>query len=76
MAILKHRDAIPTTVELCDGRVLLVYNIAWGQDIGDAEYHVTTNISPSLDGATIDLFWTHEVLRIFDPMSGQVLLQV
>ena len=50
-------------------------NIAWGQDMGDDFEHLTSNISPSADGATIDLFFTDEVVRVVDPQSGYILWQ-
>lgn len=36
-----------TDVQLRDGRRFVVINIAWGQDMGDPEFHITTNISPA-----------------------------
>jgi hypothetical protein len=69
--ILQQRDTTPTYVHLTDGRCLLVLNIAWGQDFGDPEFHITSNISPSPACAhTVDLFWSSEVKRIVDPTSG------
>lgn len=62
-------------VTLLDGRTYTVHNIAWGYDSGDAHAHVTTNISPDVDGASIDLFFTNEISRIVDPLTGEVLLE-
>jgi len=62
-----------TRLELSGERSLDVFNIAWGEDIGDDYEHVTTNISPDLNGGIIDLFFTDEVARVFDPESGAVL---
>lgn len=61
---LQDRDGRLTEVELIDGRLLKVWNIAWGYDEGDSYAHVTTNISPSVEGAGVDAFFTHEVMTI------------
>jgi hypothetical protein len=74
--VLRRRSQVATCVELQDGRELVVWNIAWGQDYEDPEFHVTTNISPSVEGGSIDLFRTDEVRRIVDPVTGAILLVV
>jgi hypothetical protein len=43
-----------------------VRNIAWGYDIGDEFAHVTTNVSPAVEGASIDFFFTSEVRAVID----------
>ena len=69
--ILRARDGVWTDVELKDGRVLKVLNIAWGYDEGDQYAHVTANVSPRPSEETsIDLFFTHEVRRMVDPQNG------
>lgn len=73
--LLVHRDGRATEVLCRDGRVLTVVNIAWGYDEGDSHAHVTTNISPDVVGASMDLFFTHEVTAVRDPLTGTVLLQ-
>ncbi len=60
-------------MELSGSRVLDVFNIAWGGDIGDEYEHITSNISPNVEGASVDLFFTDEIARIVDPVSGAVL---
>ena len=60
-------------LELSGPRSLEVFNIAWGEDMGDDYEHLTTNISPDIDGTTVDLFFTDEVARIVDPASGALL---
>jgi hypothetical protein len=60
-------------LELSGSRVRDVFNIAWGEDIGDDYEHITSNISPSLEGASVDLFSTDEIARIIDPVRGDVL---
>lgn len=71
--VLRARDGKETGVLLSNERALTVYNIAWGDDLGDDFEHVTTNASPKVDGATIDLFFTDEVASIIDPLSGILL---
>ena len=71
--VLRERDGVRTRVTLSDGRELDVHNIAWGQDMADPEYHVTTNISPAPPVPhVIDIFSTGEVASIADPQSGHV----
>ncbi|MBB2965231.1 hypothetical protein [Methylobacterium sp. R2-1] len=41
--------------------------------MGDDYEHITSNISPMVDGSTIDLFFTDEVVRIVDPLIDAVL---
>jgi hypothetical protein len=64
--LLVERDGQRTLVQLRDGRRLSVINIAWGYDIGDEYAHITTNISPSVEGESIDLFVTNEVVAVQD----------
>ena len=74
--LLKERCQLLTLVELCDGRRLEVFNIVWGRDI-EADYdHITTNISPGPKAEhTIDFFLTSDVRRVFDGLTGKVLLE-
>jgi len=60
-------------VLLSGNRTLPVFNLAWGKDIGDAFEHLTANISPGLDGAAADLFFTDEVVSVVDPETGRML---
>jgi len=71
--LLWKRDGRPTQVELSGDRTLTVWNIAWGEDMGDDFEHVTTNFSPEVEGTTVDLFFTDEVLRVTDAKSGEIL---
>jgi len=50
-----------------------VRNIAWGYDEGDDWAHITSNISPAIEGAPIDFFSTRDVLRIDDSETGETL---
>ncbi|MFF9351545.1 hypothetical protein [Streptomyces sp. NPDC014734] len=56
--------------------MLTVFNIAWGYDLGDEYAHITTNISPDVDGESVDFFFTGSLAAIVDPASGSVLLEV
>lgn len=71
--ILRERDGLPTTIELDDGRVLTVFNIAWGIDDGEDFEHLMTNISPEVDGASIDFFLTSEVRSVSAGESSELL---
>lgn len=72
--LLRSRDGIATEVRTRSGQTYVVYNIAWGQDMGDPEYHITSNISPSPpDEPPINFFFTHEVTELGAPESGAIL---
>lgn len=58
---------------LSDNRALTVLNVAWGEDMGDDFEHLTSNVSPWVDGTSIDLFFTDEIVKIVDPESGAVM---
>ncbi|MFD7988143.1 hypothetical protein ACFV4M_32890 [Kitasatospora indigofera] len=73
--LLQERDGLLTEVVLDGGVRLVVLNIAWGYDIGDAYAHVTTNVSPFVEGAEIDFFFTSSVTAIADASTGGRLLQ-
>jgi hypothetical protein len=64
--VLQGRDGRLTIVRLEDGRRLRTFNIAWGYDRGDRFSHVTTNISPDVEGEAIDFFFTNEVTALLD----------
>ena len=73
LSLFGDRDGRTTRVILRDGRLLTVLNIAWGYDMGDEFAHVTTNVSPSVEGTSIDFFYTSDVETVSDPSSGDVL---
>lgn len=62
--IFKSLDDKEAFVTLHDGRELVVWNIAWAYDTADDFAHITSNISPSKEGTTIDLFYTSEIKAI------------
>ncbi|MFE7709760.1 hypothetical protein ACFU6I_29125 [Streptomyces sp. NPDC057486] len=76
LQVLQDRDGLPSEVVLDDGKRLTVFNIAWGYDLGDEYAHVTTNISPDVEGASTDFFQTGSVVAILDPVNGAVLFEV
>lgn len=73
--ILEKRCDLETHVKLDDGRKIVVWNIAWGKDIGDEYDHITTNISPDPDcGHTVDFFYTSEVVEVIDPENNSLII--
>jgi hypothetical protein len=75
--ILKQRNGEPSDVTLTSGRVVRVYNIAWGYDLGDPVAYITTNISPvpQIDH-TSDFFFANEIAQIVDPDNGAVWFEL
>ncbi|MBL7253205.1 hypothetical protein [Paractinoplanes lichenicola] len=69
--LLHDRGGVETIVTLQDGRCLVVYDIAWGYDIGEQWAHVTTNVSPGREGAAVDVFSTSEVASLTDPGTAR-----
>lgn len=72
----RDRDGIPSEVVLRDGSRLLIFNISWGYDPAAVSAQVTTNISPSIGGVSVDVFTTDTVVAINDPETGAPLLAV
>jgi hypothetical protein len=73
IALLRTRDGIATDVRLRDGLRLHVMNIAWGYDNGDAWAHVTTNISPTIEDTSVEVFSTEHVEAVADEATGDIL---
>jgi len=73
ITLLSSRDGIATLVTLENGSNCTVHNIAWGYDVGDEYAHVTTNVSPTIEGASIDFFFTSDIRSIHDPSTGETL---
>lgn len=71
--LLRSRSGQQTCVLLSGNRSLSVFNIAWGEDMGDDFEHLTSNISPSVTGASVDLFFTDEVVTVSDPATDRVM---
>lgn len=79
LCLLRDRDryGIPSEVVLRDSSRLLIFNISWGYDRATmTSLQVTTNISPSIGGAPVDVFTTDAVVAINDPETGAPLLAV
>jgi hypothetical protein len=73
--LLEQRSGTPTSVTLAGGQQILVYDVAWGRDMGDRWEHVTANCSPSVSGHDIHFFFLSEVASVSDPESGKVLME-
>ena len=73
--IFKISDQIEKEILLEDGGVLKVWNIAWGYDFEDEFAHITTNISPAVENADIDFFYTNEIIRIKDLLNRITLYE-
>lgn len=72
-AVLSLRDEQTTVVILDTGAVVEVNDIVWGRDTGDDVDHVTANISPPIPDRPIHFFFTNQVVRVIDPVTGDVL---
>jgi len=73
--ILSEKDTQVTRVFLKDGTEFVVYNIAWGYDIGEEYAHITTNISPDVEGASIDFFHSNQISKIVNEETEQVVFE-
>ena len=72
--ILQGRCGRWSIVQLADGQICRVFDVAWGRDIGDDHDHITSNISPGPeDPHEIDFFFTSDVISISDPSTGELL---
>jgi hypothetical protein len=71
--LLKKRSGQCTTVMLSERRQLEVYQIVPGDSFGDNFENVTTNVSPRVQCAAIDLTFTDEVSKIIAPVTGERL---
>lgn len=75
LALFKKRDGLATLVLLKDENTFIVLNIAYGYDLGDEFAHITTNISPSIEGESIGFFFTSSIAKIIDPENKEVLFE-
>lgn len=66
-------DQIEKIVHLDNNSLLIVWNIAWGYDVGDEYAHITTNISPEITNCGIDFFYTNEIQKIEIRTNGKTL---
>ena len=74
ISILDGRANTLSIVELRNTKILSVWNIAWGYDMGDEFAHVTTNVSPGKDGYEKDFFFTTDVAKVVDPLTTEVIV--
>jgi hypothetical protein len=73
---LVHRTGSWSRVHLRSGQTCLVWDIAWGFDLGEDVAHITTNISPGPGvECAVDFFHADEILRIEDEENGAILLE-
>lgn len=72
--LLRTRHGIETEIILRNGEKKKTWNITEGYDMGEAYANMTTNISPSIDGATIDLINISDIVEIVDPLTKEILL--
>jgi hypothetical protein len=76
LQILKERCGKWTLVQLVDGQVLRVFDIAWGRDIAADYRHLTTNVSPRPPAGsphTIDSIHTSDIIALSDEETGELL---
>jgi len=73
LELLLARRGVATTVELTSGVLLDVNNIVFGYDEGADQAHVTTNINPFIEGESVEVFMTGEIVAVRDAGSGTVL---
>ncbi len=62
--IFEIRDGLETKVELKNGKLISIWNIAWKYDVGEQFAYITTNVSPNIENATIDHFFTNEISKL------------
>ena len=75
LALLAQRTGQPTIVRFFDRRELVVFDVAWGRDLGDLLEHVVTNCSPPQPGRESDFFYMSDVVSIIDPDTRKVLME-
>jgi hypothetical protein len=73
LAMFLERDGSPSRVVLRDGTILTVFNVAWGYDVGDEYSHVTSKVSPAVEGSAVDSFFTNDVDHVLDPATDVIL---
>ncbi len=71
--LFKENDSKLLEIELENEKVLKVWNIAWGYDLKDEFAHITSNISPKIEDSQIDIFYTNDIVKIFDFNSKEII---
>ena len=74
--LLLSRDGVLTVAVHKDGTEFVFSNIAWGYDLGDEYAHITTNISPRIEGLSEDFFFTNELVDLRDHELGYSLFSL
>jgi hypothetical protein len=76
LRVLQERCGRWSVVHLFAGHCCRVFDIGWGHDIGADYDHVTTNVSPGpLGEHPVDFFFTSDVARIEDAVTGELLFK-
>ena len=79
--ILHRRDGKLSNVSLADGTTCIVWNIAWGRDLGEEFDHITANCSPFVSDngepadtpeAPMHFFLTSQVSAILDEWGNEL----
>jgi hypothetical protein len=73
---IKNQDGNHLSIQLKNGEIKSVWNIAWGYDIGDDYAHITTNISPTIKGTSIDIFCSYEIARIMKVENNSTIYEI
>lgn len=75
--IFAKRCGVWSNVTLKGGKLICVFDVAAGRDLGDEYDHFTTNCSPGpVDDADVHFFYANEVIKIEDGLSGDVLFDI
>jgi hypothetical protein len=76
LEILVNRCGRLSKVQLESGAQCLVYDVAWGYDMGEEVAHITTNISPGPGTpCEVDFFHATEIVQIRDGIDGQIVFE-
>lgn len=73
--IFNMYDQKELLVYMDNSTIYSVWNIACGYDMEDEYAHIITNISPDIENAEIDFFYTNKITKIIDAINGNVLFE-
>lgn len=73
---IRSQDGHELIIQLINGEIKTVWNIAWGYDNGDDFAHITTNISPAIKGASIDIFYSYDIARIIKVENNSTIYEL
>ena len=74
--LLEARDGLLTLLVLADGRTHRSFNVAAGRDIGAVWEHISTNVSPDVEGETSEFMFTGEIVEVIDPATSETLYRL